>query len=489
MTSPVEVSWAHERLGYAQHLPHRAREHADSDEIQLRDALQHPLGDPLLEDLALEVVAVDEQRRDERLEARHPDRVEDAGADPGHVDLPGLHVLERPGLVQWLTAAPVLLELDRERPAREPVDLLRPAASAGPAPPPIGLAIVSTRGSASSAPPALSLLEPLHAARAIVDAASTAATAHRMNRLVCIVVHLHLWVPSTLRPQCSVYIGALPRLPIDKAWGEPSSRARGNTVVQRNNELAAFRRGSGPTNRPPGRADPGAGPWSQLDPQSVFTQGCDAQTHGLGFRIASAAVDVCEREGLAVERPAGGDRVVLGDVGLDLVAEDGVAPDPRRRRSAREGSSSPASKIILYTPGTAASSSETPAFSQSAFVIRRQSAFVSGRLVGAVRDRRRRGRGLGGGAGRRLRRGCHLRLQVGDRVDRGSCFRVGPEFRVHGLEGAAKLCELALGGDGEGHVPTAELGAPPRRPRRAPPRAPPEPRRWPPRGARPAASG
>ena len=77
---------------------------------------------------------------------------------------------------------------------------------------PLWTAIVSTWGSVLSAPPALSLSEPLHAAMEIVAVESTAASAHPMNRLVCIVPHLHLSVPSTLRPDCSVHIGALPRL-------------------------------------------------------------------------------------------------------------------------------------------------------------------------------------------------------------------------------------------------------------------------------------
>ena len=76
---------------------------------------------------------------------------------------------------------------------------------------PVKLANSSTTGSRCSAPPALSLLEPLHAAR------GPPSCEHRRgrpldNRLVCIVVHLHLMVPSTLRPPCSVHIGALPRL-------------------------------------------------------------------------------------------------------------------------------------------------------------------------------------------------------------------------------------------------------------------------------------
>ena len=73
---------------------------------------EHLLRDPFLEDLPLEVVAVDEQRGDESLEALHSDRVEDAGAYPRHVDLPGLHVLESSGLIVWLTGTPFVLELD-----------------------------------------------------------------------------------------------------------------------------------------------------------------------------------------------------------------------------------------------------------------------------------------------------------------------------------------------------------------------------------------
>ena len=121
---PREVRGLDERSRDAEHLTHRPGEHADPDEIQLLDLLEHLVRDPLLEDLRLEGVAVDQQRGQERLEALDPDGVEGAGADPRHVDLAGLHVLERAGLVQWLAQPPSLLERDLERSVGEPAHLI-----------------------------------------------------------------------------------------------------------------------------------------------------------------------------------------------------------------------------------------------------------------------------------------------------------------------------------------------------------------------------
>ena len=49
----LEVRGANERQD-AERLSHLSGEDANPDEIQLGDALQHPLRDPLLEDLAFE---------------------------------------------------------------------------------------------------------------------------------------------------------------------------------------------------------------------------------------------------------------------------------------------------------------------------------------------------------------------------------------------------------------------------------------------------
>ena len=110
--------------------------------------------------------------------------------DPGQVDLPGLHVLQRAGLVQRLAAvAPGLLELDRERPAQS-----RPTSSL--AAERIGRRAVVRVRQGEDARLRLLGSTGLVAARAaarsqgIADTASTAAIAHRMNRLGCIVVHL-----------------------------------------------------------------------------------------------------------------------------------------------------------------------------------------------------------------------------------------------------------------------------------------------------------
>ena len=93
-------------------LAHGPWEHADPDDTELVDAREHLLGEPALEDPALEVVAVDEKRSEQRLEARHTQRVEDARPDPGHVDLAFLDVLDRSRLRVRIARPPFRRELD-----------------------------------------------------------------------------------------------------------------------------------------------------------------------------------------------------------------------------------------------------------------------------------------------------------------------------------------------------------------------------------------
>ena len=189
------------------------------------------LGDPLLEDLRLEVVAVDEQRRDQRLEARHPDRVEGAGAHPGQVDLAGLDVVERPDLIVGSPRRHPLSNSIVSVPSES-----RPTSSAQ---------LVSCGRFAAhvgqSEDARLALVRPagLVAARAAArgqgeaqNAASTAATAHR--RFV-----------SSASP-CTSICGCLRRYgrtapctsgrsldPWPQAWGYPSFRARAARKVWR----------------------------------------------------------------------------------------------------------------------------------------------------------------------------------------------------------------------------------------------------------------
>jgi hypothetical protein len=72
-----------------------------------------------LERPALERVAVDEQRRVERVERRDPDVVEGTRADPAELGRPGLDAVDDPALVVARPTGGAVLELDAQRAARE----------------------------------------------------------------------------------------------------------------------------------------------------------------------------------------------------------------------------------------------------------------------------------------------------------------------------------------------------------------------------------
>jgi hypothetical protein len=61
----------------------------------------------------------------EGVERHHSDAVERARPSPGEIDPAGLDVLDHPGLVARLAAAPIVLELDAHGPAREARDRCR----------------------------------------------------------------------------------------------------------------------------------------------------------------------------------------------------------------------------------------------------------------------------------------------------------------------------------------------------------------------------
>ncbi len=75
-------------------------------------------GIPAAENLILQLVAVDEERGNQGLEARYLDSVECPRPDPGHVDLPGLDVLDEPNLLVGLPLPPVADIVEPQRPTR-----------------------------------------------------------------------------------------------------------------------------------------------------------------------------------------------------------------------------------------------------------------------------------------------------------------------------------------------------------------------------------
>ena len=89
--------------------------------------VEHLLGDPGLEHGGLQVMAVDEHRCDERLEALDADSVERSGADPRQVDLALCDVGERAGLVVDLAGPPAVVKLDLQGADRQPFDIVGPA--------------------------------------------------------------------------------------------------------------------------------------------------------------------------------------------------------------------------------------------------------------------------------------------------------------------------------------------------------------------------
>ena len=119
-----EVGRIGERVRDPEQRPHRAGQNTDPLEVELLDPGEHLVGDPHLEDSLLQVVRVDQEGRDKRLEVRDAERVEDPCADPGQIDLAGLHILDRYRLVRGIAGTPVVAELDSQRAAREPGHLV-----------------------------------------------------------------------------------------------------------------------------------------------------------------------------------------------------------------------------------------------------------------------------------------------------------------------------------------------------------------------------
>src|SRR5262249_48071534 len=109
----------------------RAREPERSAQAARQERDAHDSGSPkrpkrsprvrALEHAPLELEAVDEERSDERLEARHAERVPDARADNSQIRLAGAHVGDDPALEVDLASivrrAPVPENPDPDRPS------------------------------------------------------------------------------------------------------------------------------------------------------------------------------------------------------------------------------------------------------------------------------------------------------------------------------------------------------------------------------------
>jgi hypothetical protein len=82
---PGEVGDPGQRSRDAEQLAQRAGQHAEADEPERLDVLQHRVGDPGVEQGALEVVALHDERRVQRIEALYPHVVKGAASDPAEV--------------------------------------------------------------------------------------------------------------------------------------------------------------------------------------------------------------------------------------------------------------------------------------------------------------------------------------------------------------------------------------------------------------------
>ena len=88
----------------------RARQDADALEVELAEALEHRVDEPVAEHLLLELVRVDQHRRVQRVEGGVAELVEDARPGPAEVDLARVHVTDQIDLGVSVASAAVLVE-------------------------------------------------------------------------------------------------------------------------------------------------------------------------------------------------------------------------------------------------------------------------------------------------------------------------------------------------------------------------------------------
>ena len=111
---PAEISRLPERVREANHPPHRPRqnvEHRDASQPRARD---RPLHDRVGEDTPLELVGVDEQGGQQRLEGPDAEAIEDASTDPGELDPTGAQITDRVLFAQSVAAPPLVPQHDAD---------------------------------------------------------------------------------------------------------------------------------------------------------------------------------------------------------------------------------------------------------------------------------------------------------------------------------------------------------------------------------------
>lgn len=121
---PGEVGGRAQRPRAGQGISKRAGEHAESDQPERAQSLQHPGRDRALKDVLLERVAVNQERGLERVEAGDPDRVPGPAAYCAQVCLAGPDVADEPRFGATLALPPLILELDAQRPVGAAGDLV-----------------------------------------------------------------------------------------------------------------------------------------------------------------------------------------------------------------------------------------------------------------------------------------------------------------------------------------------------------------------------
>ena len=98
-TAPSKSSAVSVGPAEADRAPERAGKDAEPDHARLLDAREHPLRELALEHAPFELEAVDEERREHRVEAGRPDEVERPSGDDREVDVAAADVGDRRLLV------------------------------------------------------------------------------------------------------------------------------------------------------------------------------------------------------------------------------------------------------------------------------------------------------------------------------------------------------------------------------------------------------
>jgi hypothetical protein len=111
------------KAGHPAYRPWKNAEHRDARQPGSRERASYQR---VGEHPRLELVGVDQEGREQRLEALHPHPVEDSNADPGEVDAASPEVTKHVLLAMRVAAPPRLEHVDANRPMRTPLDGLDP---------------------------------------------------------------------------------------------------------------------------------------------------------------------------------------------------------------------------------------------------------------------------------------------------------------------------------------------------------------------------